>query len=209
MVLPREFEHVPVASDTFALWVLKQISRGLPPEPPKPWAGEVSSWTLIPPDRRLKNRNFFKNTKMAYVGNDHFTSLDTTSTPKIRALMQQAFGAPTETIVETSLSPSVEEYIQFEYWFVVNDSIPVIVMDPNGPLDRGIVLAGGNHWRDYLYNVRQSLLGPMMHEGDYGVYVDYYYDPVTRVWYRTGFDGTRFFNERIQRPNMVRGRPEL
>jgi len=208
-VFPAGLEHLAVPSDTLVRWILAQSAKMSPTPPAEPWTGEVHAWRLISPNERLRYRALFKDTKMAYVGNDYFTALDTTDTPQIRARMQHAFGAPTETIVESPLVVERNEFIQFEYWFLVNDSIPVIVMDAHGPFDRGIVLAGDHRFRESLYNMRQSLLGPVMRKEPYGVYVDYFYNRVTARWYRTGYDGEEFFLEQIRQPELARGRPVL
>jgi len=208
-VLPSGLEHLEVPSDTLVDWILAQSAKTSVLPPVEPWTGEVNTWKVIPPNERLRYHTLFKDTKMAYVGNDYFTALDTTDTPQIRARMQRAFGAPTETIVESLLAAERDEFIQFQYWFLVNDSIPVIVMDAHGPFDRGIVLAGDQRFREYLYNVRQSLLGPTMRNEPYGIYVDYFYNRVTARWYRTGYDGEKFFIEHIRQPELAWGRPVL
>ncbi len=209
LVAPAALDRQMVPSDTLSAWIMALAAKALPPPPEPPWAGEVKSWVLIDPTERLKYQGLFSGTKMAYIGNDHFTALDTTATPRVRAKMQSAFGVPTETIVEARVAGQQAEFIQFEYWFVVNDTIPVIVMDARGPLDHGIVLAGDHRFREHLYAVRQSLLGRVVREAPYGAFVDYFYDDVEERWYRTGYDGTNFIFEPIRQPNLARGRPEL
>ena len=137
--------------------------------------------------------------------------LDTVETKEIRARMQSRFGPPTRTLVELDYSRGLrrEEYIQFEYWFILNDSIPMMVMDVNGPFEQGIVVAGDHRYRNILYTMRQSFLGRMMHEETLAPYVDYYYNYASRRWYRTGYDGQQFFTDPIGQPNLARGRPQL
>ncbi len=207
LVPPATLDRQEVPSDTLSAWIMALAAKAFPPIPEPPWAGEVKSWVLIDPTERLRYQGMFNGTKMAYIGNDHFTALDTTATPRIRAKMQSAFGAPTETIVEARTAGQQAEFVQFEYWFVVNDTIPVIVMDARGPLDHGIVLAGDHRFREQLYAVRQSLLGRVIREAPYGAFVDYFYDDVEERWYRTGYDGSGFIVEPIRQPNLARGRP--
>ena len=202
-------DRQPVLSDTLLDWVWTQAAWALSAAPDNSWAGEVYSWKVIPPGQRLRHSTWFKQTRMAYVGNDNYTMLDTTATPQLRAKMQHAYGDPTETIVEASRLGPPSEYIQFEYWFVVNDTIPVIVMDAGGPSDHGVVLAGDHRFREHLYAVRQSLLGSTMRDVPPAVYVDYFFDTVEERWYRTGFDGAEYFATPIREPRLTIGRPTV
>jgi len=207
-VQPAGVDLHPVASDTLVPWIMSLASTTTE-SPASPWAGEVTSWRVIAPSERLKHQGLFGSTRMAYVGNDTFMQVDTTATPHIRAKMQSTFGAPTETIVEVHNTADPGENIQFEYWFIVNDSIPVTVMDSYGPFDHGIVLSGDHRFRDQLFNLRQSLLGRMMREAPFGVYTDYFYDRVDSRWYRTGYDGAIFFVKPMSPPDLSHGRPKV
>ncbi len=210
MVLPAPLDHIAVPSDTFGAWVLAQMPQAASKVPPlEPWAGQVHSWQLIGSKERLKHQALFSNANMAYVGNDYLTPIDTTVTPRIRSRMQSAFGAPTKTVVESAVAGQHGESMQFEYWFIVNDSIPVIVMDANGPHDHGVVLASDHQYREQLYVLRQSLLGRVVREAPYEPFVDYFFDQVVDRWYRTGYDGEAFFAEPIPRPDLAHGRPKL
>lgn len=149
----------------------------------------------------------------SYMGSTRrLTFVDTAHTRDLRARLQAQFGAPTRTPAELDLDEwrrqpdSVRESpAQFEYWFVVNDSIPVRVMDVSGPLDRGVIVSTSSRYRDRLDSLRAALLGPLEHE-DRAPYVDYFYEEGTRRWYRTGFDGYEFFRERISMFDIVPGR---
>jgi hypothetical protein len=152
----------------------------------------------------------FAGTQWSYLGSgSDLTPLDTMLTRDLRARLQAHFGQPTETLVEKEIERgmSAEDYIQFEYWFVVNDSIPVIVMDVNGPFERGVVVASSHAYRSILPYVREALFEQVLRSVKRAPYVDYYYNAPEGAWYRTGFDGNAFFLERIRRPNLARGRP--
>ncbi len=208
---PLPPEHIASPADTVGPWIARQAYNYVPPQEEVKFTAKISSWQLIKRIERHKYKRQFESVKWAYLGNNYFTPLDTVKTRKIRARMQSRFGAPTRTLVELDYSRSLrrEEYIQFEYWFIVNDSIPMIVMDVNGPFEHGIVVACDHRYRNILYNMRQSFLGRMMHEEELAPYVDYYYNYVSRRWYRTGFDGQQFFTDPIGQPNLARGRPQL
>ena len=207
---PREASPMPTRFDSALAWLATMSPdyvEVIPPTPPL----RAERWRLIERGERFRHAKAFNATKWAFLGNNGFTAVDTTYTRTIRARMQAAFGPPTKTLAEIDWSRNLkrEEYIQFEYWFIVNDSIPVMVMDVNGPFDRGVVLAADQRYRDDLLDLQKSFLEPIMHGGRLAPYVDYYYSYRRRRWYRTGFDGRQFFIDPIGQPNLARGRPQL
>ena len=170
--------------------------------------------------RRLERGWFqekFADTEWSFLGSGrYFTIFDTTRTRELRARLQAQFGAPTQVLADFNLTGSTSRFgnkapddlVQFEYWFVVNDSIPVKVMDAGGPRDRGLIIATDARLRDRLFALRQALLKPLRTDRR-APYVDYWQEDETRRWYRTGFDGARFFLERIPRWKLEPGRPEI
>ena len=151
-------------------------------------------------------RDTFRNTPWAFFGSSRrFAFVDTTHTRDLRARLETRYGPPTQTLGDFDLRSSREEYIQFEYWFVVNDTIPVVVTDVGGPLERGLIVSTDAAYRNHLPALRQHLLHPL-NDTKRSVYVDYYYDTVQRRWYRTGFNGRTFFRERVYRSQLVPGR---
>lgn len=209
-VTPRPVEPLATRADTLGSWILRQAFDYTEPSAPPLPPGHVSSWRVIPREERLAQQKAFGDRKWAFLGTNYFTLLDTTRTMEIRARMEHRFGAPTKTVVEIDYRRNLrsEDYIQFEYWFVLNDSIPLIVMDVNGPFDRGVIVATDHGSRDILYPLRQSFLSGMMRDEPFAVYTDYYYNTVTEQWYRVGYDGQAFFNRPIRAPNLSAGRPQ-
>lgn len=166
--------------------------------------------------RRLYRRWFeerFAETLWAFLGSNTFNPLDTLRTQELRARLQGHYGAPTKTIVEIHReNPRAftrERSIEFEYWFVVNDTIPIVVMDVNGPHERGLVLATDQRYRDDLEGLRNSFLAPLVQQPRRRAFVDYYFDYDNQQWYLTGFDGRRFLTKPIGEPNLLPGRPVL
>lgn len=147
----------------------------------------------------------------AYLGSNSWTPLDTMRTLELRARLQAHFGDPTRTLVEMDRYQQRprDEYIQFEYWLVLNDSIPFRIMDVNGPFERGVVVASAPRYREQLWQIRQALLGRLIAEPRQAPFVDYYYQRETNTWYLTGFDGQQFFLEPIRRPFRILSRPRL
>lgn len=133
------------------------------------------------------------------------TFFDTTRTQELRARLQAQFGDPTQTLGDTDPREVESEQPQFEYWFIVNDSIPVQVTDASGPMDRGLIVATERRYRNRLQGLRDTLLAPVR-QPERAPYVDYYYDGLVEQWYRTGFDGRTYFLEQISRFDIVPGR---
>ncbi len=152
----------------------------------------------------------FGDTKWAFLGQTrHHTFLDTARTQDLRARLQARFGDPTRTLADPPLKKPPDGRTQFEYWFVVNDSIPVQVTDVSGPKGRGLIVAAARRYRDRLNALRDTLLAPLRRV-DRAPHVDYYYEEERGRWYRTGFDGQSFFLEQIPRTTVVAGqRPRL
>lgn len=159
---------------------------------------------------RLERPWFQKNfgdTKWAFLGaSSYLTPLDTTFTHELRARLEAQFGPPTLTLADLKREEAVDEYIQFEYWFVVNDSIPAMVMDVHGPYDRGLIVATDRRFREDLPAFRDALLAPVLDTDEREPYVDYFYDTEVDTWYRTGYDGVDFFLEPVHRSRIVPGR---
>ena len=205
--------HLPTRGDTLAAWM---VSRGpqpqlLPPPPPPPPPFTVDSVYVFGKLERVLFLNRFGNTRWAFMQGRRREDIDTTSTADVRARLQAHFGDPTVTLAELDSvrGRAAEELIQFEYWMLVNDSIPVMVLDVNGPLTRGVVVATDARWRESLDAIRYGLLNPLFTDPRGQPYVDYFYQVDTATWYASGFDGATFFHRRIDRPDLKLGRPRL
>ncbi len=201
-------DRIPVQSDTLIELGRKGLgltSSGLS----QPFNGVVSSWQLVLVNDRSEWISRYQHTQWAYLGGNFFTFLDTMSTPVIRAHLQAYMGSPTHTATETHQGAPIigDGRGQFEYWIVVNDSIPVIVMDVLGPFDRGIIIATDHQYRSLMFVLRQSLLAKAIRQTIPQPYVDYYYNQVIKQWYLTGFDGNEYFIRLIDPPNFELGRP--
>jgi len=203
--------HLATEIDTVAVW-LKRVRPNQNTETVlKRPAFVVSTWHRV---RKLERGWFirrFGTTSWAFLGSNALTPLDTTMTRELRARMEASYGPPTRTLAEikdpTKLSS--EELIEFEYWFVLNDSIPMKVIDVNGPLERGLVIASDQRFRSILFELRQTFLGHLVRRKLRKPYVDYYYNDDAGGWYRAGFDGAVFFLRPIPKPELFRGRPRL
>ncbi len=211
MLPSRPVHMLPTSADTVRAWIASHAKN--PPEEAESERDRfvLEDWRLI---RRFE-RNWFKQehgegpwSYLGYTRSHGLVPLDTTRTRELRAKLQSYFGDPSATVVETGAESASNGPPQFEYAFIVNDSIPVRIRDFNGPEDRGLIMMVDQQWRDQLPELREQLLGPIL-EVEPETYVDYYYSATEGLWYRTGYDGARYFVERIRRPNLGRGRPTL
>lgn len=191
--------------DSLRAWVLS-AARGA--EPAAEPAFPISDWKLVGRLERGLFEKRFGETPWSYLGMAGRSTLDTTRTNELRARMAAQFGPPTKVLADLKepFGRPAGDYVQFEYWFVVNDSIPVVVMDANGPFDRGLVMASDARYRDQLQALRNVFLRPLVASDERAAYVDYFYDPEANQWYRTGFDGEAFFLEPIRRRRIIPGR---
>jgi hypothetical protein len=203
--------HLPSRADTLARWLLTMRNDRHASLAGGKSSFRLDSWRFI---RRFERSGFekrFDDTPWAYLGTESLLPVDTTLTRDLRARLEAYFGPPTQTIVEVlgAGSPRYarDRYIQFEYWFVLNDSIPLLVMDVNGPLERGVIVSSDARYRDILLRMRESFFEEFIRFDRREAYVDYYYNPFESTWYYAGFDGVRYYLEPTRPPNVGLGRP--
>lgn len=175
--------------------------------PPPPVLDEIA-WRKVP---SAEQEGFLDRFREALWTNEgmRYSALDTTSTPELRARLNHHFGAPTRTAVARGVegfegSPDV----QFEYWFVVNDSIPFVALDVDGPFGKGLVLAGDFDDAAVLGQLKRDLTEMLMARPRLMPYVDYYRHRERGQWVRTGYDGEDYFVVEIDRPRWARRRAE-
>ena len=202
--------HLPSASDSLWMWLMSLKPPEIVPDL-YPDQIIIESVQLVEHLRRPVFDALFDTTRWAFVGSNARAGLDTLRTRDLRARMEAVFGPPTRTLVELDSVETLEreEVIEFEYWFIVNDSIPVMVLDVNGPWDRGVVVAASENTRNRLRDLKDALLGQLLDEPRRKPFVDYYFNVPQRAWYVTGYDGAMFFDQRIGRPDLTLGRPTI
>ncbi len=205
--LPAEALGTPTL-DSLRAYLQRGAGRPAPAEPGRAPTFAVHGHQQM---NRLTSGWFeerFADVEWTFLGNEGLTPVDTTYTRVLRARLEAAFGAPTLTLADYVERAGVppEQIVQFEYWFVVNDTIPLMVMDTGGPFDRGLVVASDRRYRDSLMALRRSFLRPVATSSERAPYVDYYYDAGEQAWYRTGFDGQRYFLRRVRATSVLPGR---
>ena len=214
---PRPVRRLPTAADSL-------LPEGQDDRPARATAREEANPEANPreafsiDDRRVVRRlerswfeSAFEDVHWSFLGaTSERQMMDTTYTRELRARLEAQFGAPTQTLADRDLGESLDEYVQFEYWIVANDSIPIKIMDPHGPFDRGLVTVTDAEYRDSLRELRRAVLAPIIESEERAPYVDYYFDIESDQWYRTGFDGETYFREAIRRSEITEGRrPQL
>lgn len=171
----------------------------------------VDRVAFVPPQERLAFRNRFRHTRWAYAGTSYRTALDTSQTWRLRAALEGRYGPPTQTLsdlgADVRLGPGTA--FMFEYWFVVNDSLPLVVTDAGSPTDRGLVVGTDGEQRVSGALVRDLLFGTLPTDA-LRPYADYRFDAEASTWEVVGFDGVRLVRRTIPRPDFrLAGRPAL
>ena len=134
-----------------------------------------------------------------------FSPIDTMRTLELRGRLTQRFGTPTRNAAAARQERYAgSEHVQFEYWLVVNDTLPLLVMDTHGPFGRGLLIAGDEHQMDALLRVKADLTHRLLTAPPTVEFVDYYHDADSGRWFKTGYDGTAFFTDPVRRPRWAR-----
>jgi hypothetical protein len=206
---PRPAERVTPSADTIRRW-LRRRNGWTPPEEPEPL--RIERWRAV---RRLE-RNWFRSEHgqggWAFSGASRLRPLDTLFTPELRARLEERFGPPTRTIGDFSPDEfeQADAPAQFEYWLVANDSIPLKVMDVNGPFERGLVVASARRYGHRLGDLRDALEAELSGARvEPKRFVDYYYLAANDTWFLAGYDGEQYFLKVVDPPNLHLGRPWL
>ncbi len=134
----------------------------------------------------------------------NYNSLDRIPAIEIRARLQSAYGDPTKTI-ETVMDGGkfrAGKAIQFEYWFVVNGSIPMMVLDLDGPFADGLVYVGASRYIDLMPEVKRTLTRTVT-EAKPKEYSDFFYSPERNQWYKVSYKNGTYTKEEIKKPSSI------
>lgn len=153
-------------------------------------------------DRQSWFMNKFSDVKWTGQGFYDDSEIDGQQTNEIRSRLKGAFGDPTKTIEDLI---KLEDFrpaqaIQFEYWFVVDDSIPMMVLDIDGPFGRGLVYAGASKYIDLMPQIKRVFSKELMAVENLPAYQDYYYSPERRQWYDVTYDNGDYRTTEITSP---------
>jgi len=161
-------------------------------------------WSKVEPDEQGPFIGEYG--EVFWVAAPRLAALDTVATPRLRALLNGAFGAPTRNAAAAEQEGYAgSEFVQFEYWLVVNDTIPLLVLDRDGPFGRGVIVAGSEAHRRYLPLLTADL-ARRLGDARPTPYVDYYHAYDRRQWFQTGFDGAAYYTHETRTPRWASAR---
>lgn len=135
----------------------------------------------------------------------NFNSLDRMPAIELRARLQSVYGDPTKTI-ETVIDDGTfraGKAIQFEYWFVVNGSIPMMVLDLDGPFADGLVYVGASRYIDLMPEVKRTFTRTLM-DSEPKEFMDFFYSPEREQWYKVSYKNGDYTKEEIDKPSTIR-----
>lgn len=146
----------------------------------------------------------FANIKWTGQGLYNPTTIDRIPTVELRSRLQSVFGEPTQTIKDlintTNFRPG--KAVQFEYWFIIDDEIPMMILDLDGPFENGLVYVGASRYIDLMPQVKRTLTRMLMDETDeLASFSDYFYSPERDQWYIVEYQNGEFNHEPIDRPS--------
>ena len=129
------------------------------------------------------------------------TPIDPMQTTEIRSLLQAEFGEPTLKIEDMLKNSNFRlgQAIQFEYRFVVNDSIPLIILDVFGPFGRGLSYSGASRYIDLMPQIKRTLAQKLTSR-DPAEFKDYYYSADKEKWYEVTYTNGKYSYEAIDEP---------
>lgn len=146
-------------------------------------------------------RNYINNIKQTGQGLYNDDRLDNIPTSELRARLQAVFGAPTQTIGDMLEKPNFRPgmAIQFEYWFVVDGKIPLIVLDVKGPFGRELVYSGASRYIDLMPQIMRTFSQKLL-EAEPAEFQDYYYSADKEKWYDVRYENGEYITQEIDSP---------
>lgn len=131
------------------------------------------------------------------------TTIDRIPTIELRSRLQAVFGEPTQKIGDLINTANYRpgKAVQFEYWFIIDEEIPMMILDLDGPFENGLVYVGASRYIDLMPQVKRTFTRMLMEEGDsLATYSDYFYSPERDQWYEVSYNDGEFEHEMIDRP---------
>jgi|GEM_PF-477162 hypothetical protein len=146
----------------------------------------------------------FKNIKWTGQG-FNYNELDRVPAIELRARLESVFGSPTKTIEDIVQGGKLRagKAIQFEYWFVVDGEIPMMILDLDGPFADGLVYVGASRFIDLMPAVKRSLTKHLL-EAEPKAYLDYFYSPEREQWYEVRYQDGEYTKIEVDKPSHIR-----
>lgn len=155
-----------------------------------------------------EDRNQFQSqfANIAWTGQGLYnpTTIDRLPTMELRARLQAVFGDPTQTItdlIQENFRPG--KAVQFEYWFIIDGEIPMMILDLDGPFENGLVYVGASQYVDLMPQIKRTLTRKLMgNDVNPESFSDYFYSPEREQWYRVEYSDGEYSRQPIERPSF-------
>ena len=146
----------------------------------------------------------FKDIKWTGQGFNH-NQLDRAPAIELRARLESVYGEPTKTIEDIVERGKLRagKAIQFEYWFIVDGEIPMMILDLDGPFADGLVYVGASRYIDLMPAVKRSLTRQLL-ETEPKAYIDYFYSPEREQWYEVRYQNGEYTKKEVDKPSHIR-----
>ncbi len=156
----------------------------------------------VPHDQRQEFMQRFSDVKWTGQGLYQETTLDKRQTDEIRARLQAEYGDPTQTLEDLINTRNFRpaEAIQFEYWFTVDDSIPMMILDVDGPFGDGLVYGGASRYIDLMPQIKRTLSQKLMSVDNLAPFQDYFYSPEREQWFDVRYTNGELVTKKIDSP---------
>lgn len=153
-------------------------------------------------ENRAEFQRLLDDVKLTGQGLYDKTGIDKLQTNEVRARLQAAYGEPTQKLKDLVNKDNFRlgKAIQFEYWFTVNDTIPMVVLDWNGPFGSGLTFGGASKYVDLMPEIKREFARKLMAVEELGEYKDYFYSPEEEQWYLVTYQNGEYDNEEIESP---------
>ncbi|SMO48201.1 hypothetical protein [Gracilimonas mengyeensis] len=135
-----------------------------------------------------------------------YNELDRMPSIEIRAVLQGAYGDPTQTVEDIIKKDGYlrdGKSIQFEYWFIVDGEIPMMILDLEGPFENGLVYVGASRYVDMMPAVKRTLTKELRNASP-KEYADYFFSPERDQWYKVSYQAGEYKKEEIDQPDHIK-----
>jgi hypothetical protein len=135
----------------------------------------------------------------------NYNELDRVPAIELRARLESVFGEPTKTIEDIVERGKLRagKAIQFEYWFIVDGEIPMMILDLDGPFADGLVYVGASRYIDLMPAVKRSLTRQLL-ETEPKAYIDYFFSPEREQWYEVRYQNGEYTKKEVDKPSHIR-----
>lgn len=135
----------------------------------------------------------------------NYNELDRVPAIELRARLESVFGEPTKTIEDIVERGKLRagKAIQFEYWFIVDGEIPMMILDLDGPFADGLVYVGASRYIDLMPAVKRSLTRQLL-ETEPKAYLDHFYSPEREQWYEVRYQNGEYTKKEVDKPSHIR-----